>query len=121
MFSGGALGIVAWRRTSAGRTPYWNVGAQLRPSRGRGIGTAAQCLLVDYLFAHSPVVRLEADTETGNVPEQRSLEKAGFTREGVMRAVGFRDGQWRDAVRYAVIRGDTARPDTAEGPESGRA
>ena len=39
MFSGGALGIVAWRRTSAGRTPYWSVGAQLRPSRGRGIGT----------------------------------------------------------------------------------
>ncbi|WP_081236659.1 GNAT family N-acetyltransferase [Streptomyces viridosporus] len=120
MFSGGALGIVAWRRTSAGRTPYWNVGAQLRPSRGRGIGTAAQRLLVDYLFAHSPVVRLEADTETGNVAEQRSLEKAGFTREGVMRAVGFRDGQWRDAVRYAVIRGDTARPDSAEGPEPGR-
>ncbi|MET9079813.1 GNAT family protein [Streptomyces sp. NPDC004232] len=119
---GGALGFVAWRRTSAGRTPYWNVGAQLRPeARGRGIGTAAQRLLVGYLFAHSPVVRLEADTETGNIAEQRSLEKAGFTREGVMRAVGFRDGQWRDAVRYAVIRGDTARPDTAEGPESGRA
>ncbi|MEV5886619.1 GNAT family protein [Streptomyces sp. NPDC052020] len=66
MFSGGALGIIAWRRTSAGRTPYWNVGAQPRPeARGRGIGTAAQRLLVDYLFAHSPVVRLEADTETG--------------------------------------------------------
>ncbi|GGZ42724.1 hypothetical protein GCM10010365_74280 [Streptomyces poonensis] len=51
----------------------------------------------------------------------RPNTKAGFTREGVMRAVGFRDGQWRDAVRYAVIPGDTARPDTAEGPESGRA
>lgn len=38
-----------------------------------------------------------------------------------MRAVGFRDRQRRDAVRYTVIRGDTARPDTAEGPESGRA
>lgn len=34
-----------------------------------------------------------------------------------MRAMEFRDGQWR----YAVIRGDTARPDTAEGPEPGRA
>ncbi|MFE9454697.1 GNAT family N-acetyltransferase [Streptomyces sp. NPDC006739] len=78
MFSGGALGIAAWRRTSAGRTPYWNVGAQLRPeAHGRDIGTAAQRLLVDYLFAHSPVVRLEADTETANVAEQLSLEKAG--------------------------------------------
>ncbi|MFD1832551.1 GNAT family N-acetyltransferase [Streptomyces desertarenae] len=94
MSSGGALGIVAWRRTSAGRTPYRNVGAQLRPgARGRGIGTAAQRLPVDYLFAHFPVVRLEADTETGDVAEQRSLEKAGFTREGVMRAVGSATGR----------------------------
>ncbi|MFI6209889.1 hypothetical protein ACIBAI_26490 [Streptomyces sp. NPDC051041] len=60
MFNGAALGIVAWRRTSAGCTPYWNVGAQLRPeARGRGIGTATQHLLNDYLLAHSPVVRLE--------------------------------------------------------------
>nr|WP_261398556.1 GNAT family protein [Streptomyces misionensis] len=43
-----------------------------------------QRLLVDYLFGHSPVVRLGANTETGNVAEQRSLEKAGFMREGVM-------------------------------------
>ncbi|MFI9493955.1 GNAT family N-acetyltransferase [Streptomyces halstedii] len=118
MFSGGALGIVARRRTSAGRTPYWNVGEQLRPeARGRGIGTAAQHLFVDHLFAHFYVVRLEADTRTGNFAEQQSLEKAGFTCEDVMRAVVFRDGRGRDAV----MRGDAARPDTAEGPESGRA
>lgn len=59
---------------------------------GGALGTAAQRLLVDYLFAHSPVVRLEADTETGTVAEKRSLEKAGFTREGVMRAVGSATG-----------------------------
>jgi RimJ/RimL family protein N-acetyltransferase len=108
---GEALGFVAWRRAAGWRVPYWNVGAQLRPdARGRGIGTAAQRLLVDYLFAHSPVVRLEADTETGNLAEQRALEKAGFTREGVLRSVVFRDGRWRDVVRYAVVRGDLARP-----------
>ncbi|MCW8216037.1 GNAT family N-acetyltransferase [Streptomyces griseolus] len=118
MLSGGALGIVARRRTSAGRTPYWNVGAQLRPeARGRGIGTAAQHLFVDHLFAHFYVVRLEADIRTGNVAEQQSLENVGFTCEDVMRAAGFRDGRGRDAV----MRGDGARPDTAEGPESGRA
>lgn len=36
MFNGGALGIVAWRRTSAGRTLYRNVGAQPRPGRAAG-------------------------------------------------------------------------------------
>ncbi|MFI8461292.1 GNAT family N-acetyltransferase [Kitasatospora sp. NPDC085464] len=101
-------GFVAWRRMNAAtNAPYWNIGIQLRPEvRGRGIGTAAQRLLVDYLFAHSPVMRLEADTETGNHAEQRALEKCGFTREGVQRALTFRDGQWRDVVRYGLLRTD---------------
>src|SRR6266567_2788049 len=34
--------------------------------------------------------RIEAATEVGNVAEQRALEKAGFTREGVLRGSGWR-------------------------------
>lgn len=87
--------------------PYWSIGVQLLPGvRGRGIGTRAQRLLVDYLFAHSPVMRVEADTEADNLAEQRVLEKLGFTREGVQRAVTFRAGQWRDVVRYSLLRTD---------------
>ncbi|MFJ9950825.1 GNAT family N-acetyltransferase [Kitasatospora sp. NPDC091207] len=99
-------GFVGWRRVeTVQRSYYWNIGIQLLPgSRGRGIGTRAQVLLVDYLFGYSPVVRVEADTETGNLAEQRALEKAGFTREGVLRSVTFRDGRWRDGVRYSVLR-----------------
>ena len=41
----------------------------------------AQQLLIRYLFAHTPVNRVEATTEIANVAEQRALEKAGFTRE----------------------------------------
>ncbi|MFI9326438.1 GNAT family N-acetyltransferase [Kitasatospora sp. NPDC052868] len=111
--SGGEFrGFVAWRRRAVvPAAPYWNVGIQLVPdARGRGIGTEAQRLLVDYLFAHSPVVRLEADTESANLAEQRALEKCGFTREGVQRSLVFRDGRWRDIVRYSLLRGD-ARPD----------
>ena len=52
------------------------------------------------------MVRLEADTETGNIAEQRALEKSGFTREGVLRSTVFRDGQWRDVVRYRLLRDD---------------
>jgi RimJ/RimL family protein N-acetyltransferase len=32
------------------------------------------------------------------------LERVGFTREGVMRETFFRDGAWRDAVVYGLIR-----------------
>ncbi|MFH8371585.1 GNAT family N-acetyltransferase [Streptomyces sp. NPDC018031] len=106
------LGFVAWRKVVTSRTSYcWNIGAQLLPeARGRGAGTRAQRLLVRHLFACTPVVRLEADTETGNTAEQRALEKCGFVREGVQRSLVFRDGQWRDVVRYGLLR-DDVRPD----------
>ncbi|MER6303187.1 GNAT family protein [Kitasatospora sp. NPDC001539] len=101
-------GFVAARRKGMLPTAqYWSIGIQLAPqARGRGIGTQAQRLLVDYLFAHTPVVRLEADTEIGNIAEQRALEKVGFTREGVLRAVTFRAGEWRDSVVYGLLRTD---------------
>ncbi|MGH3167943.1 MAG: GNAT family N-acetyltransferase, partial [Trebonia sp.] len=57
-----------------------------------------------YLFAHTPVNRVEAWTEDGNIAEQRSLEKAGFTQEGVRRGAAWRDGAWRDGVLYGILR-----------------
>ncbi|WP_329117834.1 GNAT family N-acetyltransferase [Streptomyces sp. NBC_01465] len=103
-----SLGFVAWRKVPVWNGGhYWNIGVQLVPAaRGRGAGTRAQQQLVAYLFAHSPVVRIEADTEAGNIAEQRALEKAGFTREGVGRSVAFRDGQWRDVVHCGILRGE---------------
>ena len=56
--------------------------------------------------AHTTAHRIEADTEAENVAEQRALEKAGFTREGVMRGVFWRDGAWRDGVIYSLLRTD---------------
>jgi RimJ/RimL family protein N-acetyltransferase len=107
---GEALGFVAWRKVAATRNSYyWNIGiALLSKARGKGVGTRAQRLLVEYLFAHTQVVRIEADTEVHNIAEQRALEKAGFTREGVLRSVVFRDGRWRDGVRYSILRDEAA-------------
>jgi len=104
------LGFVAWRKVRPTRTTsYWSMGIGLLvEARGQGVGTEAQRQLVRYLFAHTTAVRIEADTEAENSAEQRALEKAGFTREGVMRSVVFRDGQWRDGVRYGILRGDLA-------------
>ncbi|MFI7297757.1 GNAT family N-acetyltransferase [Streptomyces sp. NPDC050121] len=103
-----ALGFVAWRKVVTAPSSYcWNMGIQLLPrAQGRGVGTQAQRLLVRYLFAHTPVMRIEADTEVENIAEQRALEKAGFTREGVLRSIVFRDGRWRDGVSYSVLRDD---------------
>lgn len=104
------VGDVSWVRLHNGPPPNgacWNVGIWLAPEfRGRGIGAQAQRLLCEYLFEHTTMERIEAGTEVDNIGEQRSLEKAGFTREGVLRRACFRGGQWRDMVLYSKLRGE---------------
>jgi RimJ/RimL family protein N-acetyltransferase len=41
-----------------------------------------------------------------NQAEQRALEQAGFTREGVLRHAQFRDGGFHDMVLYSRLRDD---------------
>ena len=41
-----------------------------------------------------------------NVVEQRALEGAGFSREGVLRGAQWRRGEWHDLVSYARLRTD---------------
>ena len=43
-----------------------------------------------------------------NVAEQRALERAGFTREGVLRHTQLRAGRWRDNVIYSVLRAEVS-------------
>jgi RimJ/RimL family protein N-acetyltransferase len=100
------LGFVSWRRHTTAKTSFcWSIGVAMLPKvRGLGYGTEAQRMLAEYLFSHTQVNRVEAMTETTNTAEQWALDKAGFTREGVLRGYGFRDGRWRDAIVYSVLR-----------------
>jgi RimJ/RimL family protein N-acetyltransferase len=102
------LGFVSWSKQVLNRAGHhWSMGLIVAPEhRGRGFGTQAQKVLARYLFDHSTVNRIEASTEIANVAEQRALEKAGFTREGVLRGGWFRAGEWRDGVLYSLIRSD---------------
>lgn len=107
---GADLGFVSWRKTSTGSSPdayVLELGISLWPEwRGKGHGTAAQRLLARYLFAHRPVNRIQAWTESANVAEQRALEKAGFVREAVLREFSWRDGAWRDEMLYRMLRSE---------------
>jgi RimJ/RimL family protein N-acetyltransferase len=85
----------------------YNIGITLAPSyRGKGYGVEAQRLLAAYLFATYPVMRVEASTDVTNIAEQRALEKAGFTREGIARKAQWRLGEWHDLVVYSKLRGE---------------
>lgn len=99
------VGFVGWTPSGflAGR--YREIGVALLPEwRGRGVGTRAQLLLCQYLFAHNAVHRIEARTQPENDAEQRALIKIGFRQDGVLRGAEFRDGSWRDVVVFGLLR-----------------
>jgi RimJ/RimL family protein N-acetyltransferase len=103
-------GTVSWFTVVHGPTAACralNIGISLLPGhRGHGYGSAAQRALAEYLFATTLAERIEAETDVENMAEQRALERAGFTREGVLRHSQFRAGRWRDTVIYSVLRAE---------------
>lgn len=103
------VGTVSWREVRYGPNPEsaaWQIGINLIPEgRGQGFGGEAQRALAVHLFATTPVNRVEAMTDIDNVAEQRSLEKAGYVREGMLRGAQYRAGGYHDLVVYACVRG----------------
>lgn len=103
------LGIVQWwtAPTCGAAGGCIEIGILLFPEhRGRGLGTAAQQALADHLFSTTLANRLQASTDIDNTTEQRSLERVGFHREGIMRGAAFTRGEWRDLALYARLRDD---------------
>jgi len=102
-------GRVAWwkQRWGPSHSWCWQFGILVvSAARGQGVGTQAQRQLAEYLFAHTRTHRVEACTDMSNLAEQRSLTKAGFTREGVLRAAQWRAGAFHDQIMYSRLRTD---------------
>lgn len=110
---GAVIGEVSWHPVMHGpnaQSRALNIGAALYPdARGHGFGTEAQRLLAELLLEQFALERVEASTDVDNIAEQRSLEKAGFTREGVIRRAQFRAGAYHDLVGYSFVREDLER------------
>lgn len=97
----GAIGYVSGtdiERFSA-EIGYW-LG---RPYWGRGIATDALVTLTEHLFREGRALRLFALPFAANLASIRVLEKAGYTREGVLRSSSVKDGQVKDQLMYARI------------------
>jgi RimJ/RimL family protein N-acetyltransferase len=104
------IGDISWHPVSYGpneASRALNIGLSLIPdARGHGYGTEAQRLMAQLLFRLFEIERVEASTDVENIVEQRSLEKAGFTREGVQRRAQFRADAYHDLVSYSILRED---------------
>lgn len=67
---------------------------------GRGIMSDAVEALAEYVFAHTPILRLFASVFEFNEPSMRVLEKAGFRKVGVLRRAAVKNGRIIDLHYY---------------------
>ena len=78
--------------------------------RGKGFGTEAAQLVVDYLFLTKNVARIQATTHPKNAISQRVLEKVGFRREGILRKPHLIRGEWTDLFIFSILREEWKEP-----------
>jgi ribosomal-protein-alanine N-acetyltransferase len=92
-------------------TKQLEVGYTLVPDeRGKGYGTEALAIMVDYLFLSKDIMRIQAQTDQRNVASQKVLEKAGFKKEGTLRNNFFMRGEWTDDYIYSILREEWKEP-----------
>ncbi|WP_323122006.1 GNAT family N-acetyltransferase [Burkholderia alba] len=78
---------------------------------GQGYMAEALEALIDHAFSSLRLRRLEADIDPRNHASARTLERAGFVREGLLRERWLVDGEVSDTALYGLLPGD--RPSAA--------
>jgi RimJ/RimL family protein N-acetyltransferase len=83
---------------------YWVV----PEARGRGAATRAVVLLSHWGIRELGMARIQLDADIDNLASQRVSERAGFTREGVLRSVIEVKGRRWTEVIHSLIAEDLA-------------
>jgi len=78
--------------------------------RGKGYGTEATTLLVDYLFLSKDLIRIQAHTDARNMISQKVLQNVGFKKEGIIRKSVFARAEWRDRALFSILREEWKEP-----------
>jgi RimJ/RimL family protein N-acetyltransferase len=93
---------VAWSHHGA----WMGVGIGEPEYLGRGYGTDAMTLCVNYAFRELGLYKISLGVFANNARAIRSYEKVGFSREGVARAMLYRDGQRYDMTYMGILRSE---------------
>jgi RimJ/RimL family protein N-acetyltransferase len=97
---GCALHHLDWELGQA-QMAYW----LLHHARGKGVATRAARALAEFGFGLG-LERIEARVDVGNTASDRVLERAGFTREGVLRSLPRLRGGRVDKTVFSLLPGE---------------
>jgi RimJ/RimL family protein N-acetyltransferase len=87
-----------------GEIGYW----MAPEARRRGMGARATRMLAEWAVSTLGLERVELLANPDNEASQRLAERAGFTREGVLRRYRRRHGVREDLVMFALLAEDLA-------------
>ncbi len=102
LIGGITLGNIRYGVAQTGHVGYW-IGERYA---GQGLMLDALDLLLAHAFETLRLHRIEAACIPDNQRSLRLLEKAGFRREGLLRAYLRINGIWQDHYLYALVAGD---------------
>lgn len=86
----------AWVGIGIGERDYW----------GKGYGTDAMRLILQYAFLEANLRRVTLALHSYNSRALKSYEKAGFKVEGVLRSDTLREGRRTDGIVMGVLRAE---------------
>lgn len=82
------------------------IGLGDKNTRGRGYGSKAMKLLLDYGFNILNFHRIQLNVLEFNHPAISLYEKTGFTKEGIFREFVLRDGKRYDLYLYGLLKSE---------------
>jgi RimJ/RimL family protein N-acetyltransferase len=100
------IGLVDLSKPDLAGNAWVGIGIGDRQDWGKGYGTEAMRLAVDFGFRELNLQRISLDVFEYNPRAIRSYEKAGFSREGCLRQFILRDGRRWDLIYMGILRSD---------------
>lgn len=99
------IGAVGFDSAAIGKSHQAEIGYWLaKPYWGRGIISAAVAKACAFAFDEWGLVKITAHVFDFNTASARVLEKCGFSEEGYLKKHYFKDGQYRDARLYSLLK-----------------
>jgi RimJ/RimL family protein N-acetyltransferase len=99
-----AIGFLLFKNLNpAFRAAELGVRIGAEADRGKGFGSAAVALALDYAWNSLNLHRVSLTVFAGNSRAIAAYARAGFREEGLMRQAAFSAGQWHDVVMMAAL------------------
>ena len=77
--------------------------------QSNGYGSLALAAAIEYSFKRLNLFRLEAEVIDGNEASLKLLQKSGFVEEGRLRQAKFINGEYRDLLRFGLLKNEYER------------